>query len=354
MPKIRIDHQDVDVPAGATVLDAAKALGIEIPTLCFREECGPLTTCMVCLVRIAGTDRYVPSCGTPAIDGQAFESDTPEVHAMRREALELLLGDHLGDCEAPCRLAHPQHLDIPLMIRCIQRGQFGQASAIARAGKLPKPGEKTPPFERACRRGRMGPPVAIEALLRFAAGCDPAGSPSDEVTCEQRPFSVIMGGLSEEELQAFAMTAPDGGEQPRVEPASEVYTPDEAQREATRCLHCDCRTPVSCRLRHWAQRYDASPRKFRKKHRPFELRREHPQLLFEPGKCILCGLCVQIAGLADAGEGMTFEGRGYDTQVKPPFTAGMDNALAEEATARRCAEACPTAALVMADHGEER
>ncbi len=353
MPRIQIDNKPVDVPDGATVLDAARELGIEIPTLCFRDGCSPLTTCMVCLVRVAGRDQYLPACGTPAIDGQAFESDTPEVHAMRREALELLLGDHLGDCEAPCRLAHPEHLDIPLMIRCIQRGEFGQAAAIAQAAKLPEPGDKAPPFERACRRGRCDEPVAIEALLRFAARGKPEPH-AGEVTCGERPFSVMMGGLSEDELQTFATAAPDGGQQPRIQPAGEVYSSEEAQREAARCLHCDCRTPVSCRLRHWAERYDANPRKFRKKHQPFELRREHPQLLFEPGKCILCGLCVQIAGLAGAGEGMTFEGRGYDTRVKPPFTAGMDNALADETTARRCAEACPTAALVMADHGEER
>lgn len=353
MPRIRIDKTDVDVPAGATVLDAAKQLGIEIPTLCFREACGPLTTCMVCLVRIAGTERYVPSCGTPALDGQAFESETPEVHAMRREALELLLGDHLGDCEAPCRLAHPQHVDLPLMIRCIERGEFGRAAAIARAADLPDASEKAPPFERACRRGRRDQPVAIEALLRFAASCEPDGL-AGEATCEDRPWSVMMGGLDEAELEAFAKAAPDSGQQPRTEPAGEIMTADEAQQEARRCLHCDCRSPVSCRLRQWAERYGADPRKFRQKHHTFELRAEHPQLLFEPGKCILCGLCVRLAGMAECGEGMTFEGRGYDTRVKPPFTAGMAEALADGALARRCAEACPTAALVMQDHGEER
>jgi ferredoxin len=195
--------------------------------------------------------------------------------------------------------------------------------------------------------------VAIDALMRFAASRAPTDS-RDDVTLGERPFSVMMGGLADEELKNFAAAAPDEGKQPRVEPAGDIYTVDEAQREAARCLHCDCRTPVSCRLRYWAERYGASPRKFRKKHHAFRLRDEHATLLFEPGKCIACGLCVEIARQAGTGVGMTFEGRGFDMRVKPPFAAGMDEAFAEEAVARRCADACPTAALVMKDHGEER
>ncbi|MBS3820323.1 MAG: 2Fe-2S iron-sulfur cluster binding domain-containing protein [Planctomycetes bacterium] len=353
MPTIRIDDKAIDVPDGATVLDAARQVGIEIPTLCFLDGQSPLTTCMVCLVKLAGTDRFVPACGTVAVDGQAYESETPEVHAMRREALELLLGDHLGDCEAPCRLAHPHYLDIPRMIRHIAADEPGRAAAIARAAPPGEPGETAPPFERACRRGRRDEPVAIDALLRFAASRDADAAGADAMR-DHRPFSVIMGGLDEQELEAFAEAAPDAGKQPRVEPAGKLYTLDEARREAGRCLHCDCRTPVSCRLRHWAERYGADPRTFRKKHHGFRLHDEHASLVFEPGKCIACGLCVQIARESGNGVGMTFEGRGFAVRVKPPFAAGMDETLDDEAVARRCAEACPTAALVMRDHGEER
>jgi NADH dehydrogenase/NADH:ubiquinone oxidoreductase subunit G len=109
MITLAIDGQPVKASEGTTVLDAARKLGIEIPTLCFLEGCRPETSCMVCLVKDLRTGKFLPACATTVWDGLAVESETDEVHAMRRTALELLLGDHLGDCEAPCRLAHPLH-----------------------------------------------------------------------------------------------------------------------------------------------------------------------------------------------------------------------------------------------------
>ena len=144
MAKITIDGQGIEVPEGSTVLEAAQKLGIEIPTLCNLEDIEPRTSCMVCLVKDLETDEFVPACGTVAFDGAEYESQTNELADLRREALELLLGDHLGDCEAPCRLVHPAWLDLPRMIHLIEAGDFRRASAIAsRCG--PFEGEKLPP-----------------------------------------------------------------------------------------------------------------------------------------------------------------------------------------------------------------
>lgn len=67
MPNLIIDNQEVEIEPGSTILDAARKLGIEIPTLCFRDDCEPSTSCMVCVVNVNG--KLVPSCATIARDG---------------------------------------------------------------------------------------------------------------------------------------------------------------------------------------------------------------------------------------------------------------------------------------------
>ena len=102
---ITLDGQEVALQPGQTVLDAARQIGIDIPTLCHLEQCGPLTSCLVCLVKING--KLVPSCATKAVSGMVVESETEEVHEARRTALELLFSDHVGDCLSPCQRLCP-------------------------------------------------------------------------------------------------------------------------------------------------------------------------------------------------------------------------------------------------------
>ena len=71
---IHIDSQPVETHEGQTVLTAARRLGLDIPTLCFLEKCGPLNSCQVCLVKVNG--KLVPSCGTKATPGMVVESET--------------------------------------------------------------------------------------------------------------------------------------------------------------------------------------------------------------------------------------------------------------------------------------
>jgi NADH dehydrogenase/NADH:ubiquinone oxidoreductase subunit G len=126
MPKLTIDGRPVEVPQGATLLDAARTLQIDVPTLCFLQGCEPSTSCLVCMVKIRGPNRLVPSCATVALDGMDIESETPEVHQVRRTALELLLSDHLGDCVGPCQSACPAQMNVPKMLREIQEGQLAR------------------------------------------------------------------------------------------------------------------------------------------------------------------------------------------------------------------------------------
>jgi len=371
MPRLTIDSREVQVPDGATVLDAARALGIEIPTLCFLEGRRPSTSCMVCLVKINGSPTLAPSCGTVAAEGMVVESETPEVHEARRTALELLLGEHLGDCHAPCRLAHPTLLDIPRLIRHVAAGEFAEAAALA-AGHPDAGGDdtKAPPYERACRRGRKDQPVAIERLVRFArqqarfsSGAPPESEEALTPALSQgergpegprdaakppRPFSVHIGRLSDEEMAEYSRLASDA---PRTVPADgHAFTPDEARAEAARCLHCDCRRLADCRLKQWAERYGANPRRFRGTPRVFRQHLGPTGLIYEPGKCILCGLCVQIAEAAREPLGLAFVGRGFDVRVGVPFNDALADALTR--VAADCAAACPTGALAFADQSE--
>ncbi len=174
---LTIDGQPVEIEPGQSVLAAARQAGIDIPTLCHLEKCGPLNSCLVCLVRING--RLVPSCGTVAEPGMVVESETEVVHAARRTALELLFSDHVGDCLSPCNLLCPLLLNIPVMIRQIESGQLADAAATVRHA-LPLPAVLGRlchhPCEKGCRRGAHDDPAAIREMERFVADEDLASA----------------------------------------------------------------------------------------------------------------------------------------------------------------------------------
>ncbi len=109
MIRLTIDGRSVEVPAGSKVLDAARALGIDIPTLCHAPGIPPSTSCMVCVVRVVGTEQMVPACAMPAAEGMVVESGCEAVETQRRRALELLLSEHRFECatctaQEDCRL----------------------------------------------------------------------------------------------------------------------------------------------------------------------------------------------------------------------------------------------------------
>ena len=516
MSKLTIDHREVEVPQGATVLEAARKLGIDIPALCFREGCSPSTSCLVCLVRVGEDHRLVPSCATAAAEGMQVESETEEVYEVRRTALELLLSDHLGDCLAPCQFGCPAEMDIPTMLRQIAAGEFRKAIAtVKRDIALPAVLGRicSGPCEKVCRRGDLDAPVSICLLKRLVADVDlasadpyvpkclpasgkhvailgagptglsaayylrqlghactifdekplPGGRLLTETTDSQlprqvletevttitrlgvalkmntrvgpdmqladlrksfdavllacgatareqaagwglavaqrgiqvaprtfetatpgvfaagsairtkaipirsvadgkeaaiaidqflrglpltgpaEPFSTKIGRMEGDELARFAAGA---AHTPRQEPNSGLaagFTTAEGAQQAARCLHCDCRGAASCKLRKYAAQYSAHPRRFKAGRRAFQQDSQHAEVIYEPGKCIDCGLCIQIAAAAGEPLGLTFVGRGFDVRVSVP----LDHSLAEALTkvAAECVAACPTAAL---------
>ncbi len=522
MPKLTIDHREVEVQPGATVLDAARKLGIDIPALCFREGCCPSTSCLACLVQVGADHRLVPSCATAAAEGMEVESETEAVRAVRRMSLELLLSDHLGDCVAPCQFGCPAEMDIPAMLRQIVAGRFREAIAtVKRDIALPAVLGRicSGPCEKVCRRGDLDGPVSICLLKRLVADVDlasgdpylpacepdtgkqaaivgagptglsaayhlrrlghactildqnaqPGGRLLSETTDRQlprdvlhaevativrlgadlamnkrlgpgrelvglldrfdavllacgatgreqaagwglalsqrgiqaaprnfataspglfaaggamrghtlpirsvadgkqaavaidqflrgvavtgpaEPFSTKIGRMHEDELARFSAGASRSA---RAEPGSgrpAGFTAAEGAEEAGRCLHCDCRAAESCKLRKYAAQYNAHPRRFQAPRRAFQQDAQHAEVIYEPGKCIDCGLCIQIAAAAGEPLGLTYVGRGFDVRVSVP----LDRSLAEALTkaAADCVAACPTAALAWKGDG---
>jgi len=136
MPSLTIDNQTVDVPDGATILEAAGRLNIKIPTLCHRPGQEPQTSCFVCVVKVAGQSGLAPACATRAVEGMAVDAGSEEVRQARRTALELLLSDHVGDCVAPCRRVHPGKVDVPRVLRLVKEGKWEEAGRVLGGGRL--------------------------------------------------------------------------------------------------------------------------------------------------------------------------------------------------------------------------
>ena len=175
MIRINIDNIEISAPAGTTVLEAAKLASISIPGMCYMEGHHNHPSCMVCVVKDKKTGNLFPSCAIEIAEGMDLISSSDEVRDARKDALELLLSDHVGDCEAPCSLACPANMNIPLMNRLIAKNDFaGSLRVVKEEIALPYIlGYICPaPCEKACRRKQVDNPVSVCLLKRFVAAKD--------------------------------------------------------------------------------------------------------------------------------------------------------------------------------------
>ena len=87
---LTIDGEETSVPAGTTLLHAARSIGIETPTLCYLESLTPVNVCRVCVVELEGSRTLVPACSRKVEPGMQVQTDSPRVRLSRRMVLEFL------------------------------------------------------------------------------------------------------------------------------------------------------------------------------------------------------------------------------------------------------------------------
>ncbi|MCI9491630.1 MAG: 4Fe-4S binding protein [Lachnospiraceae bacterium] len=100
MVNLTIDHKKVQVPEGTTILKAAAAAGVEIPTLCFLKDLNEIGACRICCVEIEGKETLVASCNTKVEEGMAVHTSSLKAHYARRMNLQIILSQHDFRCAA--------------------------------------------------------------------------------------------------------------------------------------------------------------------------------------------------------------------------------------------------------------
>jgi NADH-quinone oxidoreductase subunit G len=98
MPRLTVDGTEVEVPTGATVLQACEAAGAEVPRFCYHERLSIAGNCRMCLVEMEKSPKPVASCAMPAADGQVIHTRTEKVKKAREGVMEFLLINHPLDC----------------------------------------------------------------------------------------------------------------------------------------------------------------------------------------------------------------------------------------------------------------
>jgi len=98
MVNITINGKALEVEPGTTILQAAKKVNVKIPTLCYSPDLAPWASCGICIVRMANSPKMVRACITACEDKMNIITHDPEIIAVRRTVLELILSNHPNDC----------------------------------------------------------------------------------------------------------------------------------------------------------------------------------------------------------------------------------------------------------------
>lgn len=172
---ITIDGKALTAEKGQTILEAATAAGIEIPTLCHNKTVKVYGACGLCVVESDGIPKLLRSCSAKVSDGMVIHTHSKRVDQSRKIALELIMSDHEGDCVGPCSLNCPAHTNCQEYVKQIALGNDKKAVEVIKE-KIPLPrsiGRVCPhPCETACRRKNVEQPISICSLKAFAADAD--------------------------------------------------------------------------------------------------------------------------------------------------------------------------------------
>jgi ferredoxin len=177
---------------------------------------------------------------------------------------------------------------------------------------------------------------AAESIRRYLCGEQGVGA--------GHIFNSRMGKLHDGEMEIFLRSASREARR-GLDADADGFTNDQAVMESRRCLHCDCRKADVCLLRRHAHAHATRQARYRAVRRQFVQQTDHPGIIYEPGKCISCGICIRIASTHKEKLGLTFIGRGFDVRVAVPFSASLAQGL--QVAAAQCVQACPTGALAF-------
>jgi NADP-reducing hydrogenase subunit HndD len=109
--KIKINGVEYDVPKGSTILEAARSVGIDIPTLCYLKEINAIGSCRICVVEVKGARTNVAACVYPVNEGMEVTTNSVALQKARRMTMELILSNHRRECltcarSQSCELQH--------------------------------------------------------------------------------------------------------------------------------------------------------------------------------------------------------------------------------------------------------
>ncbi len=145
MVTLTIDNKTVTVPAGTTILEAARTVDIHIPTLCYLKEINEVASCRVCAVEVEGVDKLATACNTQVEDGMVVHTNTQRVRVTRKTNVELILSQHVDHC-----------------VTCVRSGNCS-LQALSKAMNI-----QSVPFRKAAAERPWDPTLPI---LRDSAKC---------------------------------------------------------------------------------------------------------------------------------------------------------------------------------------
>ena len=197
---LTIDGVAVKAAPGTTVLEAAKAAGIDIPNLCYLKELGPYGACGVCVVEVENCPKMLRACSAKVAEGMVVHTRSEKALKVRKLALDLLMGDHDGDCQGPCKLNCPAHTDCQRYVKEIAEGRYADAVAtVMETFPIPASiGRVCPhPCESHCRRRLVEEPISIAQLKYFAADkvrADGSAHPVKKAPSTGKKVGIVGGG----------------------------------------------------------------------------------------------------------------------------------------------------------------
>ena len=161
---------------GESILEMARRLDIEIPTLCHDDRLEPFSSCYLCVVEVEGMRGLQPACSTKISEGMRIETDNDRINRSRRFSLELLASNHYADCAPPCREECPAGVDVQGYISMISKGKHKEAvELIKKTNPLPAICGRVcvRPCELVCRRNLLEDiGVGIDYLKRYTSDID--------------------------------------------------------------------------------------------------------------------------------------------------------------------------------------